>query len=119
MPVNPGDDITRGSLRITIKVDGTAINASYGIYSITVHHAINQISYAEVGLVGEDPAESDIPSIDGTTFIPGTPITISIAYDDNAEVSIFTGLIVQQGLELNEYNPLKLNLLCKQRRRIS
>ena len=113
MPVNPGDDITRGSLRITIKVDGTAINASYGIYSITVHHAINQISYAEVGLVGEDPAESDIPSIDGTTFIPGTPITISIAYDDNAEVSIFTGLIVQQGLELNEYNPLKLNLLCK------
>ena len=113
MPVNPGDDITRGSLRITIKVDGTAINASYGIYSITVHHAINQISYAEVGLVGEDPAESDIPSIDGTTFIPGTPITISIAYDDNAEVSNFTGLIVQQGLELNEYNPLKLNLLCK------
>ena len=64
-------------------------------------------------MVGEDPAESDIPSIDGTTFIPGTPITISIAYDDNAEVSIFTGLIVQQGLELNEYNPLKLNLLCK------
>ena len=113
MPVNPGDDIEAGSIRITITINGSVVSDIYGVNSILVQHSINQISYAEIGLVGEDPSQSSIPSIDESGFIPGSTITISIAYDSNSEVIIFKGLIVQQGIEINASNPLRLNLLCK------
>ena len=113
MPVIPGNDIGVGSIRTTVKINGSTMSDSYGVSEITVHHAINQISYAEVILSGEDPSASSIPSQDGSTFNPGNTITISIAYDSNAEVKIFDGLIVQQGIEVAKKTNLKINLLCK------
>jgi Rhs element Vgr protein len=113
MPVIPGNDIGVGSIRTTIKINGSTMSDSYGVSEITVHHSINQISYAEITLSGEDPSASSIPSQDGSTFNPGNTITISIAYDSNAEVKIFDGLIVQQGIDVAKKTNLKINLLCK------
>ena len=113
MPVIPGNDIVVGSIRTTVKINGSPLSDSYGVGDINVFHSINQISYAELSLYGEDPSSSAIPSQDGSTFNPGNPITVSIAYDSNAEVIIFDGLIVQQGIEIAKKSPLKINLLCK------
>lgn len=113
MPVIPGNDIIVGSIRTTVKINGSPLSDSYGVGDINVFHSINQISYAELSLYGEDPSSSALPSQDGSTFNPGNPITVSIAYDSNAEVIIFDGLIVQQGIEIAKKSPLKINLLCK------
>jgi Rhs element Vgr protein len=112
MPVIPGNDIVNGTVRSTVKINGAVLADSYGVSEINVYHSINQISYAELSITGEDPS-STLPSQDGTTFNPGNTIIISIAYDSNAEVTIFDGLIVQQGIELANKSALKINLLCK------
>ena len=112
MPVVPGNDIVNGTVRNTVKINGAVLSDSYGVSEINVYHSINQISYAELSLTGEDPSSS-LPSQDGTTFNPGNTITISIAYDSNAEVIIFDGVIVQQGIEIAKKSALKINLLCK------
>jgi Rhs element Vgr protein len=113
MAVTPGNDIIVGSIRSTVKINGAVLSDSFGISEINVYHAINQISYAELTIVGEDPSNASLPSQDGTTFIPGSPITVTVGYDSNAEVLIFDGVIVQQGVEIAKKTPLKLTLLCK------
>jgi hypothetical protein len=53
MADSPLANITDMSIRVTIKVDGSAINDAYGLVSVNITHAVNRISYAEIILQGE------------------------------------------------------------------
>lgn len=104
-------NVQQGFLNIILTVNGAA--STVGIASIIVRHELNQISYAEIVLIGDDKNTSTLTTVDDTTFDPGGVIIIKASYDDAAPVQIFSGLIVQHGVELPKSGPLKIHLLCK------
>jgi Rhs element Vgr protein len=111
---SPIDDIDDPSINITVNVNGQPINDEYGIKSISVVHALNKISYAEVVLLGEVKVGSDsIPLSDGDDFSPGNKISISAGYVDSDESNIFSGLIVSHAVEINSESYFSFRILCK------
>lgn len=109
-----GQNIEVPSLRYTVTANGAAIDDSLAVSFIRVTHEINKISSAEVVLSG--PVASDGSSIsfsDADTFLPGNPIAISAAYGDDAEVTLFTGVIVRHALEMESDSVVNLKVHCK------
>ena len=115
MPVaSPTDAISNPSLRLTVKVDGAAIKDTYGISSITVTHAINKISFAEIILRAEVDIDSGaLPLSDGDDFKPGKSVEITAGYGDSTETSIFKGLIVKHGVDIDESAGYSFKITCK------
>ncbi|SJZ92588.1 type VI secretion system tip protein VgrG [Sediminibacterium ginsengisoli] len=110
----PLTNIKSLSLRVTVKVDGTAIKDDYGLVSVNVLHAINKISTAEVVLVGPMNTKSgEIPITDGADFDPGKELEISAGFGDSGEQTIFKGLIVKHAAELDNKSPFKIKVFCK------
>jgi Rhs element Vgr protein len=110
----PGQNVPVLSLRYTVKVNGTAIDDTIGVSSLSIRHEINKISLAEITLSG--PAAADGSSIsfsDGDTFAPGNPVVISAAYGDDAEITLFTGVIVKHAIEMRGDSVIQLKVQCK------
>lgn len=114
MPGYAGQNVDVPSLRYTVTANGKAVDDSLAISFIKVAHEVNKISYAEITLSG--PFASDGSSIsfsDTETFTPGNPIVISAAYGDDPEATLFTGVIVKHGLDMQSDSTINLKLLCK------
>jgi Rhs element Vgr protein len=112
MAVSPVD-ISDATLRITIKVNGSAISDAYPILSVQIQHELNKISYAIITLIDGKIEASDFPISDSEDMIPGNDIEITAGYGDSAEDPIFTGIIVKQSLQINNDNGFNLVVTCK------
>lgn len=109
-----GQNVEVPSLRYTVTANGAAIDESLAVSFIRVTHEINRISSAEVTLSG--PVASDGSSIsfsDADTFLPGNNISISAAYGDAAETTLFTGVIVKHALDMKSDSVVNLKVYCK------
>ena len=104
-------NVNNGLVKITITVDGAPVTV--GIHSLVVHHELNQISYAEVILIGDDKNTTKLTTADNIKLDPGGAIIIKAAFDDATPTQIFSGLIVQHGVEFSKSGALKIHLLCK------
>ncbi|HMC99601.1 MAG TPA: hypothetical protein VKH37_05580, partial [Ferruginibacter sp.] len=114
MPNTPYTGMEDGTLRVTITLDGSAMNSLYGIQSIQVDHALNKISTAEIVLRGEMELDSgSFPISDGSDFNPGVKIVVSAGYGESETATIFTGLIVKHIVELTLENFYMLRIICK------
>ena len=72
-------NIDKGLVNITITVDGAPVTV--GVHSIVVHHELNQISYAELILIGDDKNTTKLPTADNTKLDPGGAIIIKAGFD--------------------------------------
>ncbi|MCJ8208326.1 type VI secretion system tip protein VgrG [Mucilaginibacter sp. RS28] len=106
-------DLQDATLRTTILVNGSAIKDTYPLVSIQIRHELNRISWAEVVFIDGDITNSDFPISDSDDLIPGNPISISAGYGDDAESTIFSGVIVKQALEINENGDYHLVVTAK------
>lgn len=106
-PIN----IDKGLVNVTITVDGSPVTV--GINSIVIHHELNQISYAEIVLIGDDKNDDTLKTADNSKLDPGGAIIIKAGYDAATPTQLFSGLIVQHGVELSKTGKLKIHLLCK------
>lgn len=114
MAATPLDNIKTLSLRLTVKVEGAAIADTYAVSSVSITHAINKISYAELTIIGNIvPEDGDVPISDSTDFDPGKEIEITAGYGSNAEESLFKGYIVRHALEVDSKSPFTLKLFCR------
>ncbi len=104
-------NIDKGLVNVTITVDGSPVTV--GINSVIVHHELNQISYAEIILIGDDKNNATLTNADNTKLDPGGAIIIKAGFDAATPTQIFSGLIVQHGVELSKTGKLKIHLLCK------
>lgn len=99
---------------IEIKVDGSVIDGSIEVISITVEQEINRITNAVIkiadggsfGLVNEPFANSN-----GDNFIPGKEIEINLGYADDRSLA-FKGVVVSQRLIVKK-NSSYIQVLCK------
>lgn len=99
---------------IEIKVDGSVIDGSIEVISITVEQEINRITNAVIkivdggsfGLVNEPFTNSN-----GDNFIPGKEIEINLGYADDRSLA-FKGVVVSQRLIVKK-NSSYIQVLCK------
>ena len=104
-------NVDKGIVNVTITVGGFPVTV--GISSVLIHHELNQISYAELVLIGDDKNLSSLPNADNKSLDPGGKIVIKAGFDSATTTQLFTGLIVQHGVEFSKSGNLKIHLLCK------
>jgi Rhs element Vgr protein len=119
MPAQSPLNIADATLRLTILVNGSAIQDKYPIVSVDITHEVNKISFAEIVFTDgtDDPADGgdtgDLPGSDGSDFLPGNPIAITAGYGEDTEVSVFKGVIVKQAVRISGATTFQLVVTCK------
>ncbi len=116
MPVpSPFSDIEDPSIRVTVIINGKPSSDEYGLKSVRVLHEVNKISFAELVMIGEADATSGAISItDSDDFNPGNQLSITAGYGNGGETNIFSGLIVNHEVVVDNENFFYVKLLCKQ-----
>ena len=112
MPVKSPVDIEDATLLYTIQVNGSPIKDFYPVLTVDIHHEINKISYAEITMIDGDEESSSFPISDSNDLIPGNELSITAGYSGEDEKTIFTGIIVKQGLQLDA-DGYTLSVTCK------
>lgn len=113
MPAKSPADIKDPTLRLTIKVNGSPIKDYYPVVSVSITHEINKISFSEIVLIDGTVESSDFPISESNDLIPGNPIEITAGYGDDAEESIFSGVIVKQAIRIGSSAAFNLIVTCK------
>lgn len=111
MPASSPEIGSDGPLRITISCDGTEL-ADAPLISVTVRHALNNISSARLVLTDGDMPEGKVPLSDGASFKPGAAIVIKAGYGDD-ESEIFSGVVVRHGFKISGNNYSRLEVECR------
>ncbi len=102
MSTAPSPVIVSGSLTtFTVKVNGSAIPSTCQVVSIDTTAELNRLPKARIVIYDGSPSDQDFPVSDTSTFLPGNTIEIAAGYD-GTETTIFSGLIVQQSIAINQ-----------------
>lgn len=116
---SPTTNIIDPTLRLTVSVEGNAIQDKYGVVSVSISHEVNKISYAEIvfvegsGDIGEGGDGGSFPSSEGTDLVPGNTIAITAGYGEDTEQSVFKGVIVKQALRISSAKLFQVVVTCK------
>lgn len=89
----------------TIKSNGKVMHPGYELLSIDVSKEFNKIPVAELRLIDGNVAKGEFEILDSDFFEPGKEIEIALKYEGEAakEEKVFSGIVVNQGLELNSF----------------
>lgn len=91
----------------SIKVEGKEIEDTYQVESIDTWVAVNKVPKAKVVIFDGSAAKRDFPLSNLKTFLPGSKIEIAAGYNQKNTV-IFKGIIVKQGIEIDQTQGSKL-----------
>lgn len=94
-------------LSFTVKVEGAAIPSTIQVASIDTWSAVNKVPKARLVIFDGSPATQDFELSNLKTFLPGNKLEIAAGYD-NKVASIFRGVIVKQGIEIDQTQGSKL-----------
>ena len=97
---------------VTILVDGTAIPETFQLNSLAVTKGVNMIATARIIIYDGDAAEEDFPASASGDFVPGKEVEIQAGYH-NEEDTIFKGIIVKHGIQVNAKGGTVLVLDCR------
>jgi len=89
---------------ITIKSEQQVLPAEFELLSIDVSKEFNKIPLAELKLIDGNVAKQEFNILDSGYFEPGRQIDIALKYegDPAAGETVFSGIVTNQGLELNQ-----------------
>lgn len=100
-----------GALRLSIFSEGVQ-DTSVAIVSITIRHALNRISWAELVIDDGDMPTGAFPLSEKESFIPGKAIRIQAGYGSNAS-EVFSGIVVRHGIKIDAANRSSLVVECR------
>jgi len=93
-------------VNVSISVNGTTIDASYSVLSVTVVKEVNKIPYARVQILDGDPSSENFTISATDTFIPGNTLVINAGYHGQTDI-IFSGIIIKHSIKtLNSRTPI-------------
>ncbi len=97
---------------IDILTNGTPINPSINVQSITINKSVNYTDKAEIDIIdGGELFAPPFPVFNSNVFQPGTLITIYLGYD-GAKSLVFEGMVLLQVISASSSNPCVLKLTC-------
>jgi len=91
----------------SIKVEGTEIPSTFQVVSIDTWNAVNKVPRAQIVVYDGSPAKSDFEISNLDTFLPGRKVDIALGYKGK-NTPIFQGVIVKQGIEIDQTQGSKL-----------
>src|SRR5579871_1031515 len=92
-----------------ISVDGTALDNSLQVISISISKELNKISVAKMIIRDGNAAEKDFEISNGNLFIPGKKILIKIG-TDGKNVQAFKGIIIKHAIKIKENGSSELHI---------
>lgn len=95
-----------------ILLDGTDMDASYEILSISIDKEINRIPTAKILIKDGDASLAQFEISNKNDFIPGKEIIIKIGFDSNNK-QVFKGLITKHQVRVKENGNTQLMIECK------
>ncbi|MBW4891593.1 type VI secretion system tip protein VgrG [Mucilaginibacter sp. HMF5004] len=101
MPTPSPVDKAEIIVTLSITIGGSPIPDYYPVISVNISHEVNKISYAELVFADGDMEKGTFPISDSANFAPGGELEIKAGYGDEADQSIFKGLIVKQGIQIS------------------
>jgi Rhs element Vgr protein len=93
-------------------VNGTAIDPTYEVMSISVTKEVNRIPTARIVLRDGDPAAGSFAMSETGDFIPGNQIQIKVGHD-RQNATIFKGIIIKHSIKIRENGNSQLLVECK------
>jgi phage protein D len=107
MTVPSPNEITSNVLAVLIQVEGKQIPDTCQVLSIDTWASVNQIPRACIVLRDGGGAAENFSISSGNTFLPGNKIEIAAGYH-GSPATIFKGVIVKQGITINQKTGLRL-----------
>ncbi len=90
-----------------IKVEGNELPDTFQVVSIETWLAVNKVPKAQIVVSDGDAATSDFEISNDKIFLPGNQIEIAAGYGPK-QTTIFKGVILKQGIEINRTRGSKL-----------
>ena len=87
------------SVTVTISSNGTTMDPSYQLLSVSVQREVNRIPHAELTLRDGDASRRKFDISDTTFFEPGSEIEIKVRSVGNTDESVFKGRVMRHSLE--------------------
>ena len=105
----PSPVVAAGALAVfSVKVKGKAIDSAIQVARIETWNGVNRVPRARLVMYDGSPAAGTFPLSASDTFLPGNDVEVAAAYDDAAKVPVFRGIIVRQGIEVDEAGASRL-----------
>jgi Rhs element Vgr protein len=92
----------------TIKVDGKVIAEEIEVDSVETWTCVNKLPRARLVIFDGDPSEGTFEVSSMPTFLPGKKVEIFAGYDMKNETLIFSGVVVRQGISIDQNDPSQL-----------
>lgn len=104
----PSPALAEASLvTFAIKVDGKEIPSTFQVVSIDTWASVNKVPKARVVIFDGSPSTQDFEISNLKTFLPGSKLEIAAGYEGK-ESNIFKGVVVKQGIEIDQTQGSKL-----------
>lgn len=95
----------------TVTVAGTKLPDTIKLSQIRVHKEVNRIASARITLFDGDASHETFELSEGSSFVPGSTVSISAGYHGIEQV-LFKGVLVKQGLRVRADKQSFLVLSC-------
>jgi Rhs element Vgr protein len=92
----------------SVKVKGKAIDSAIQVARVETWSGVNRVPRARLVLYDGSPAAGTFPLSASDAFLPGLDVEVAAAYDSAARVPIFRGIIIRQGIEIDEAGASRL-----------
>ena len=104
--------IDTGSIvSLTIKVSQNELPDTIQVMNVSTHRELNRIPFAKIVILDGDPARSDFPISNESTFLPGNEIEVLAGYDTEI-VTLFKGIIINHKIKIRSQGAI-LEIDCK------
>lgn len=103
---------TNGILSVRLLSNGSAVDDTVQVRSVSISKRINAIPKAEIVITEGDPAAGKMPVSDSDIFAPGATITITAGYGGD-EQALFTGVVVRHGIRIAADGSPQLTITCE------
>jgi len=101
-----------GVLKLSIFANGSEIDDSIQVVSVSINRTINRIPHATIVLLDGDMPDRDFPLSNSDDFKPGSEIKINAGYDQSEE-TIFQGIVIKHGIKITGANYSRLVIECR------
>ncbi len=99
-------------VKLTISCNGSAMDGSYGVYSVEIRKKANRIPLARIVLEDGDVSIADFNISNKDDFKPGAEIKVNAGYSDEDE-TIFEGIIIKHGIKISDNSSSRLIVECR------
>jgi Rhs element Vgr protein len=110
IPRDPPSPVVAAGAQVafTITVEERALDVTIQVARIETWSSVNRVPRARLVMYDGSATAGTFPLSASNTFYPGYEVEVAAAYNNQAEMPIFQGIVVRQGVEIAEHGSPRL-----------